>query len=112
MKRFHFIMLALMLDIKRTQLVLFYCCSFRDQPTFSTTFENHLTILALIGYIISFSPTRHPFPYSSQIILIIDAGHFHTENPVVAVLADKIAAEFPEIAVEISKTHTDCMKYY
>jgi len=43
---------------------------------------------------------------------LIDAGHFHTENPVVAVLADKLAAEFPEIAVEISKTHTDCMKYY
>ena len=43
---------------------------------------------------------------------LIDAGHFHTENPVVAVLADKLAAEFPEIQVEISKTHTDCMKYY
>ena len=45
-------------------------------------------------------------------INLIDAGHFHTENPVVAVLADKIAAVFPEIQVEISKTHTDCMKYY
>ena len=45
-------------------------------------------------------------------INLIDAGHFHTENPVVAVLADKIAAAFPEIQVEISKTHTDCMKYY
>ena len=43
---------------------------------------------------------------------LIDAGHFHTENPVVAVLAEKIAAAFPEIQVEISKTHTDCMKYY
>lgn len=43
---------------------------------------------------------------------LIDAGHFHTENPVVTVLAEKIAAAFPEIAVEISKTHTDCMKYY
>ena len=43
---------------------------------------------------------------------LIDAGHFHTENPVVAVLAKKIAAAFPEIQVEISKTHTDCMKYY
>ena len=45
-------------------------------------------------------------------INLIDAGHFHTENPVVAVLADKIAAAFPEIQVEISKTPTDCMKYY
>ena len=43
---------------------------------------------------------------------LIDAGHFHTENPVVTVLAEKIAAAFPEIQVEISKTHTDCMKYY
>ena len=45
-------------------------------------------------------------------INLIDAGHFHTENPVVAVLADKIAAAYPEIQVKISKTHTDCMKYY
>ena len=43
---------------------------------------------------------------------LIDAGHFYTENPVVAGLAEKIAAAFPEIEVEISKTHTDCMKYY
>ena len=43
---------------------------------------------------------------------LIDAGHFHTENPVVAVLADKIAAAFPEIEVKISEIHADCMKYY
>lgn len=43
---------------------------------------------------------------------LIDAGHFHTENPVVSVLAAKIAAEFPEIQVKISETHTDCMKFY
>ena len=43
---------------------------------------------------------------------LIDAGHFATENPVVAVLAEKIAAEFPEITVKISNTHADCMKYY
>ena len=43
---------------------------------------------------------------------LIDAGHFHTENPVVAVLAAKIQAAFPEIQVEISKTHGDCMKFY
>ena len=43
---------------------------------------------------------------------LIDAGHFHTENPVVTVLAEKIAAAFPEIEVKISETHTDCMKYY
>jgi len=43
---------------------------------------------------------------------LIDAGHFHTENPVVAVLAEKIAAAFPDVQVEISKTHRDCTKYY
>ena len=43
---------------------------------------------------------------------LIDAGHFPTENPVVSVLAKKIAAAFPEIEVKISETHADCMKYY
>ena len=43
---------------------------------------------------------------------LIDAGHFHTENPVVAVLAEKLQAAFPEIEVKISETHADCMKFY
>ena len=45
-------------------------------------------------------------------INLIDAGHFHTENPVVPLLAEKIATAFPEIQVMISEKHTDCMKYY
>jgi len=45
-------------------------------------------------------------------INMIDAGHFHTENPVVAVLAKKIQAAFPDVVVKISKNHTDCMKFY
>ena len=45
-------------------------------------------------------------------INLIDAGHFQTENPVVAVLAEKLTAAFPEIRVKISKTHRDCIKYY
>lgn len=45
-------------------------------------------------------------------ITIIDAGHFYTENPVVAVLAQKVQAAFPEIKVIISKNHRDCMKFY
>lgn len=47
-----------------------------------------------------------------QGLSLIDAGHFATENPVVAVLAEKIAAAFPEIEVKIAETHADCMKYY
>lgn len=43
---------------------------------------------------------------------LIDAGHFHTENPVTACLAEKISAAFPEVEVKISETHTDCMKFY
>ena len=43
---------------------------------------------------------------------LIDAGHFHTENPVVAVLAEKIAANFPDLEVKISEKHQDCMKFY
>lgn len=43
---------------------------------------------------------------------LIDAGHFHTENPVVAVLAEKLRAAFPKLEVKISENHADCMKYY
>ncbi len=45
-------------------------------------------------------------------LTIIDAGHFHTENPVVTVLAEKIRDAFPEITVKISQTQGDCMKFY
>ena len=45
-------------------------------------------------------------------LTLIDAGHFHTENPVVAVLAQKIAAAFPEVEVKISESHRDCMKFF
>ena len=43
---------------------------------------------------------------------LIDAGHFATENPVVAVLAERLQAAFPEIEVIISKTHGDCVKFF
>jgi len=43
---------------------------------------------------------------------LIDAGHFHTENPVTAYLAGQISAAFPEICVKISESHRDCMKFY
>ena len=45
-------------------------------------------------------------------IHLIDAGHFHTENPVIAVLAAKLSAAFPNLTVKISKTHDDCVKFY
>lgn len=43
---------------------------------------------------------------------LIDAGHFYTENPVVSVLAEKIAAAFPGVEVRISESHRDCMEFY
>lgn len=43
---------------------------------------------------------------------LIDAGHFPTENPITALLAEKIAAQFPEVTVKISETHRDCMKFF
>ena len=43
---------------------------------------------------------------------LIDAGHFHTENPVIGVLAEKLQAAFPELEVKISENHNDCMKFY
>ena len=43
---------------------------------------------------------------------LIDAGHFYTENPVTACLAEKIAAKFPDVEVKISETHRDCVKFF
>ncbi len=43
---------------------------------------------------------------------LIDAGHFQTENPVCFYLARKIREKFPEIQVEVSKTHADPIKIY
>lgn len=43
---------------------------------------------------------------------LIDAGHFHTENPVVAVLAEKLQAKFPEVEVKICDNHWECMKFF
>lgn len=43
---------------------------------------------------------------------LIDAGHFPTENPVIAYLAAQIQATFPEINALVSKKHTDCVKFF
>ncbi len=43
---------------------------------------------------------------------LIDAGHFCTENPVMAVVAEKLRAVFPEIEVLESKTHKDCVNFF
>ena len=43
---------------------------------------------------------------------LIDAGHFYTENPICAALADKLRANFPDIQVKISENHHDPMKFF
>lgn len=45
-------------------------------------------------------------------INLIDAGHFHTENPVCKHLAEQLQAAFPEISVKLSTAHTDCAKFF
>lgn len=42
---------------------------------------------------------------------LIDAGHFYTENPVCAVLAQKLTEAFPDTQIVLSK-HADCMKFF
>ena len=43
---------------------------------------------------------------------LIDAGHFHTENPTMPILARKLQAAFPEVTVVFSANHTDCMNFF
>lgn len=43
---------------------------------------------------------------------LIDAGHFHTENPAMPPLAAKIQAAFPDVTVFFSEKHSDCMKFF
>ena len=43
---------------------------------------------------------------------LIDAGHFHTENPAMPVLAEKIRTAFPNVDVIFSGKHSDCMKFF
>jgi len=43
---------------------------------------------------------------------LIDAGHFYTENPVVAVVAQKLAEQFPCVTVKIAESHRDCINFF
>jgi dinuclear metal center YbgI/SA1388 family protein len=44
-------------------------------------------------------------------ITLIDAGHFETENPVCAYMAEKLREAFPEIQVIESQCHKDCIRF-
>lgn len=43
---------------------------------------------------------------------LIDAGHFHTENPICGYLCGQLREAFPEIQVRISENHTDPMNFF
>lgn len=45
-------------------------------------------------------------------INLIDAGHFHTENPVCEYIVKKIRENLPEIEVQLSQVHTDCANFF
>ena len=45
-------------------------------------------------------------------INLIDAGHYHTENPVCTYLVQQLRNQFPELTVELTETHTDCAKFF
>lgn len=45
-------------------------------------------------------------------INLIDAGHFHTENPVCVYLAQQLRHAFPDITVAMSAWHMDCAKFF
>ena len=45
-------------------------------------------------------------------INLIDAGHFHTENPVCEYLVSQLQAAFPDIRVTKSTRHTDCAEFF
>ncbi len=45
-------------------------------------------------------------------INLIDAGHFHTENPVCVYLAQQLRQAFPEVTVAMSAWHMDCAKFF
>ena len=45
-------------------------------------------------------------------INLIDAGHFHTENPVCSYLVKQLSQAFPNIEVILSENHADCAKFF
>ena len=44
-------------------------------------------------------------------LTLVDAGHFPTENPVVAVFADRIGSAFPQVRTAVSERHADCIQF-
>ena len=43
---------------------------------------------------------------------LIDAGHFHTENPTMPIVAQKLHQAFPDVEVIFAENHRDVMRFY
>lgn len=44
-------------------------------------------------------------------LMLTDAGHFPTENPVAAAFAEQISGAFPSLCVRVSAKHADCIQF-
>ncbi len=44
-------------------------------------------------------------------LTLVDAGHFATENPIVPKLVEKIKQAMPQLEVQMSAVHGDCIRY-
>lgn len=56
---------------------------------------------------------HHQFILAKELnINLIDAGHFPTENVVIPILAEKLAAAFPETEVKLSRLCSQTEKYF
>jgi dinuclear metal center YbgI/SA1388 family protein len=54
----------------------------------------------------------HQFQRAAELGLsLVDADHFYTENPVIAELARRLPAQFPDVSFSISKKHEACIRF-
>ena len=54
----------------------------------------------------------HQFQRAAELgLTLIDADHFHTENPVVPELARRLTAAFPDVDFFVSQRHAACVRF-
>jgi len=75
---------------------------------------NSLYRIAALGYdcLVTADCKYNTFADAKDLgITLIDAGHFQTENPICAYLAEKLQEKFSDLEVILSKNHADCIKF-
>lgn len=54
----------------------------------------------------------HQFQRAAELGLnLIDADHFYSENPVMPALSRQLAAQFPDVAFQVSSRHRACVQF-